>query len=114
MKFENEAEIRAFVQRFEQCEMALREFGHAAHVVVATVFVCDDAEAALRRMREGLLRFTAHYEKTGVYKEDVTREWIERLRGYVNESSDRNLVDVVNRAVEEFGSKRARPASPVR
>jgi hypothetical protein len=106
MRFESEVEIRELVRRFEACEMPLAQFSHAAHVMVGTVYVCDDAESALDRMRAGLLRFTVHYGKTGVYKEDVTREWIERLGRFVNARSGDNLVAIVNRAVEKFATDR--------
>ena len=105
MRFDSEKELREFVRRFEECEMPLAEFSHAAHVVVGTVYVVDDAESALGRMRAGLLRFTAHYGKTGVYREDVTREWIERLARYVEAHPAVDLAHAVNGAVEEFGAK---------
>jgi hypothetical protein len=106
MKFENEIEIREFVRRFEECAMPLAEFSHAAHVVVGTVFICDGAELALARMRDGLLRFTAHHGKTGVYKEDVTREWIKRLRIHVEANPGKTVLELANGATEEFARKR--------
>ena len=104
MRFRNEDEIRRLVRRFEECELPLAEFSHAAHVVVGTVYVYDHPESALDRMRAGLLRFTAHYGKTGVYKEEVTREWIERIRTYVHKTTASDLVDILNRAVLELAT----------
>jgi hypothetical protein len=105
MMFRSEEEIRALVRKFEACELALPAFSHAAHVVVGTVFVRDDAGTALERMRAGLLRFTAHYGKTGVYSEDVTREWIERIQSYVAGRKEKGLLDIVNGAVAEFATR---------
>jgi hypothetical protein len=60
-------------------------------------------------MRAGLLRFTAHYGKTG-YKEDVTREWIDRLRKYVETRNGASVVELVNGAVKGFAVvKECRP-----
>jgi hypothetical protein len=111
MELKSEIEVREFVRRFEQCEIAVAEFSHAAHVVVGTVFICDDPQNALARMRAGLLRFTAHHGKTGVYKEDVTREWIERLRACVNEHPGSSIVDLVNGSVAKFGKSKVPTAS---
>jgi hypothetical protein len=113
MRFRNEEEIRRLVRRFEECELSLAEFSHAAHVMVGTVYVHDDPESALDRMRAGLLRFTAHYGKTGVYKEDVTREWIERLTRYIEAHPAADLADAVSGAVKEFGTQGPKPMGPV-
>jgi hypothetical protein len=104
MRFSNEAEIRELVRRFETCQLPLQEFSHRAHVAVATTFLIDDDRVALERMRSGLMRFTAHYGKENKYSEEITRKWMEKLNGFVSTTEGRDVLTLVNRAIERFGS----------
>jgi hypothetical protein len=105
MRFETKADALLLVQRFESCELPLAEFSHAAHVAVATVFLLEEKpEAALVRMREGLLRITRLHGKEHKYSEEVTQKWMEVLGEYVR-GGDGEWVEVVNGAVERFGPK---------
>ena len=73
------------VCRFENCEYALEEFGHDEHLKVAWTYLqLYGYETALTRMRAGLLRFTAHYNKTG-YNETITVFWMRRLQQHCGE-----------------------------
>ena len=67
------------VERFERCEYALEEFGHREHLKVAWTYLqLYGYDVALVRMREGLLRFSAHHNKTG-YNETITVFWMRKL-----------------------------------
>ena len=59
-------------------------------------------EAALERMRAGLIRFLTHYEgDTQKYSEEITRFWIERVDQRLNElGSEMSLVEKCNAIVE--------------
>jgi hypothetical protein len=102
MRFNSENELRELVRRFEGCELPLGEFTHGAHVAVAATYLQEtEPDAALAKMRAGLLRFTAHYGKQDKYSEEVTRRWMERLAEFIGaEHSD--LLGTVNAAVEKF------------
>lgn len=67
------------VQRFERCEYGLAEFGHREHLKVAWTYLqLYGYDVALIRMREGLLRFSSHHNKTG-YNETITVFWMRKL-----------------------------------
>ncbi|HEX3248089.1 MAG TPA: hypothetical protein VHS05_01580 [Pyrinomonadaceae bacterium] len=95
----SEHEIEKVVRGFETCETSASEFKHKDHLVVAVWYVHNlGKEAALERMREGLLRFIGHH---GVdpkkYSETITRFWIERVDQRLNElGSDVSLVEKCN------------------
>ena len=68
------------VRRFERCEYALEEFHHSEHLKVAWTYLqLYGYEAALDRMRTGLLRFSAHHNKRG-YNETITVFWLRKLQ----------------------------------
>jgi len=103
----SEREIEGVVRGFETCETRANEFKHKDHLVVAVWYVHNlGREAALERMREGLMRFIDHH---GVdpkkYSETVTRFWIERVDQRLNElGSDVSIVEKCNQilAAEDF------------
>ena len=78
--YASDREIEEVIGKFESCEFALEEFTHARHLTVACWYLCTmPPEAALLRMRGGLLRFIGHHGKQG-YHETITRFWMELLR----------------------------------
>lgn len=76
------------VHRFEGCEYRLEEFGHGEHLKVAWTYLeLYGYEAALVRMRAGLLRLSAHYNKTG-YNETITVFWLRKLQQHRGENPE--------------------------
>jgi len=54
-------------------------------------------EAALERMREGLLRFLAHHQvDPKKYSEQVTKFWIERIAERLDQVGDVSIVERCN------------------
>jgi len=79
------------VRRFEGCEYALEEFHHSEHLKVAWTYLgLYGYEAALDRMRTGLLRFSAHHNKTG-YNETITVFWLRKLQQHRGEDPEEFL-----------------------
>ena len=80
-RYQSEAEIQNLVRGFEMCETGADDFGHPEHLVVAVWYLhAMDREAALDRMRAGLLRFLGHHVgDTGKYSEEVTVLWIDKI-----------------------------------
>jgi len=73
------------VRRFECFEYGLQEFGHQEHLKVAWTYLhLYGYDAALARMREGLLRFSAHYNRSG-YNETITVFWMRNLQVHCGE-----------------------------
>ena len=94
----SEQEIESVVRGFEACQTSADEFKHKDHLVVAVWYVHNlGREAALNRMREGLLRFIAHHQvDPKKYSEDVTRFWIECIAEQLDELGTVSIVDKCN------------------
>lgn len=95
----SEQEIESVVRGFETCETAADNFKHKDHLVVAVWYVHNlGREAALDRMREGLLRFIAYHEiDPKKYSEEITQSWIERVARRLDELGNVSLVEKCNR-----------------
>ena len=67
-----------FRRAFEACEIAPDAFGHAAHVRLAYVYLCEGSvDAAAQRMKDSLLAFLAHLGvDAGKYHATMTRALI--------------------------------------
>ena len=94
----SEQEIERVVRWFETCQTKAAEFKHKDHLVVAVWYVHNlGREAALDRMREGLLQFLAHHQvDPKKYNEEVTRFWIERIAERLDELGDVSIVEKCN------------------
>ena len=98
---DSEHEIESVVRGFETCATAANEFKHKHHLVVAVWYVHNlGREAALERMREGLMRFIAHHHvDPKKYSEDITRTWIERIADRMDEVANASVVEKCNRVL---------------
>ena len=94
----SEQDIERVVRGFETCETGADEFKHKDHLVVAVWYVHSlGREAALERMREGLLRFLAYHQvDPKKYSEEVTRFWIERIAERLDDTGDVSIVEKCN------------------
>lgn len=106
LTYATDREIEEVVGKFEGCQFALEEFTHARHLTVACWYLCTmSPEAALSRMRDGLLRFIGHHGKQG-YHETITRFWLELLRSSLLQASPKaQLMDKVNNTLKRFTNK---------
>ena len=85
--YRDESAIREVVEKFEHCVYTPEEFTHPRHLTVACWYLCTLPEdTALIRMRESLLRFTAHHGKQG-YHETITRFWTILLAEHLRHKS---------------------------
>lgn len=103
MRYQSEGEIESVVRGFETCETGPDNFKHKDHLVVAVWYVHNfGREAALERMRAGIIRFLNHHKvNPQKYSEEVTRFWIERVDQRLNElASEMSLVEKCNLIVE--------------
>lgn len=68
------ADDRAFIGRFERCELPEEEWTHLAHVRVAWIaLMSDSASRAIDRVRTGILRYnTEVLKRRHKYHETVT------------------------------------------
>lgn len=99
----SEREIEDVVRGFETCETGADDFKHKDHLTVAVWYVHNlGSEAALERMRAGLIRFLDHHQVDPTkYSEEITRFWIERVDQRLNElGSELSLVEKCNLIVE--------------
>ena len=97
--YQSEAEIEEIVRGFESCETGADDFRHPQHLVVAVWYLHTmDRDAALDRMRSGLLRFLDHHEvDQGKYSEKVTVFWIDKITEKLKElGTDASVVEKCN------------------
>ena len=94
----SEQEIERVVRGFETCQTGAGEFKHKDHLVVAVWYVHNlGKEAALERMREGLLRFLAYHEvDPKKYSEEITKFWIERIAERLDEAGNVSIIEKCN------------------
>ena len=80
-RYESEDEIEKMVRAFEACETGADDFHHAQHLAVAVWYLhAMERDAALDRMRTGLLRFLEHHEgDTSKYSETITVFYIDKI-----------------------------------
>jgi hypothetical protein len=80
-RYQSEDEIENVVRGFETCETGADDFHHSEHLAVAVWYVHTmDRDAALDRMRAGLLRFLDHHDvEKGKYSEKVTAFYIDKI-----------------------------------
>ncbi|HJT27868.1 MAG TPA: hypothetical protein VJ784_10705 [Pyrinomonadaceae bacterium] len=86
-RYESEDEIENVVRGFEACETGANDFHHSQHLAVAVWYLHTmDRDAALDRMRAGLLRFLNHYEgNTSKYSETITVFYIDKIVEKLNQ-----------------------------
>ena len=86
------------VRRFENCEYGLEEFHHREHLKVAWTYLqLYGYDSAVARMREGLLRFSAHHGKSG-YNETITVFWLKKLQAHREDG----LTEVLEKAGKDM------------
>lgn len=98
-RYQSEDEIVNVVRAFESCETGANDFRHPEHLAVAVWFLHKmDRNAALDRMRAGLLRFLKHHEEdTSKYTETVTVFYIDKIAEKLNElGPDVSVVEKCN------------------
>lgn len=86
-RFHSQDEIENVVRGFESCQTDKADFRHPQHLAVAVWYVHTmDRDAALDRMRSGLLRFLDHHGvDKGKYNEKVTVFWIDKIVTKLNQ-----------------------------
>ena len=79
--YETKSEIQRIVSDFETCRTGKDDFHHAHHLVVAIVYLESlSLEAAVKKLREALLRFLDHHSiDTQKYNETLTVFWLEMV-----------------------------------
>ena len=94
----SEEDIERVVRGFETCQTSAGDFKHKDHLVVAVWYVHNfGREAALERMREGLLRFIAYHQvDPKKYSEEVTQFWIERIAERLDQVGNVSIVEKCN------------------
>jgi hypothetical protein len=105
--YRSDDEIRALAEGFESCSLPDDDFDHPAHLAVAIWYLSTmTVEEASQKMREGLLRFLAHYEvDPQKYNETITQFWVRRLDKLWRETdSTLSLAERANQTIDRAGS----------
>ena len=98
-RYQSEDEIENVVRSIEACETGADDFHHAEHLAVAVWYLHTmERDAALDRMRAGLLRFLNHHEgDTTKYSETITVFYIDKVVEKLNDlGPDVSLVEKCN------------------
>ena len=100
-------EDRDFRVAFEACGVAPSQFGHEAHVRLAYVYLAEsNVDAAVRMMRESLLRFIDHHGiPPAKFHETLTRAWVLAVRHFMNKAPTLSASDFIARNPELLDSK---------
>jgi hypothetical protein len=78
-----------FLGALESCQLPATEFGHAAHVRAAYLYLRRAAfEAALDDMRRSLQRYVAHLGKPDRYDEALTAAYMRLIERRIVERGD--------------------------
>jgi hypothetical protein len=78
-----------FMGALESCQLPAIEFGHAAHVRAAYLYLRRAAfEAALNDMRRSLQRYVAHLGKPDRYDEAMTAAYMRLIERRMVERGD--------------------------
>jgi hypothetical protein len=98
-QYQSEDEIENVVRGFETCETGGDDFKHPEHLAVAVWYLNTmNRDAALERMRAGLLRFLEHHGgDTSKYSETVTVFYIDKIVEKLSQmGSEVSLVEKCN------------------
>ncbi len=78
-----------FLHAFESCRLPAEEFGHAAHVRAAYLYLMRaEFAAALDDMRRSLRRYVAHLGKHGRYDDAMTVAYMRLIERRMIERGD--------------------------
>jgi hypothetical protein len=75
-----------FLRALETCELPETEFGHAAHVRAAYLYLQEgDFAAALERIRRAIRTYAAHLGKPDRYHETITVAYVALIQQHICE-----------------------------
>ena len=78
-----------FIQALERCELPAQEFGHAAHIRAAYLYLTSAApDQALERIRRSLRGFVAHLGRPNVYDDAMTAAYMKVIQERLAERGD--------------------------
>lgn len=107
MKYENENEIRAVVESFENGTISRGDWRHAEHLTVALYYVSKhDNETALSKMRDGIFNLLRVFEVDLTvempYHETLTVFWLRTVSDFAKLNKDCSLIEICNKLIEKF------------
>jgi hypothetical protein len=77
---------REFLRALENCELPESEFGHAAHVRAAYLYLQDfDFAVALERIRRAIRNYARHLGKPDRYHETITVAYVVLIQQHICE-----------------------------
>jgi hypothetical protein len=78
-----------FLRALESCELPEQEFGHAAHVRAAYLYLRGgDFAAALERIRRSIRTYATHLGKPDRYHETITVAYVALIQQHMCERGD--------------------------
>lgn len=75
-----------FLRALENCELLERDFGHAAHVRAAYLYLqVSDFAGALERIRRAIRNYAMHLGKPDRYHETITVAYVALIQQHISE-----------------------------
>jgi hypothetical protein len=75
-----------FLRALESCELPERDFGHAAHVRAAYLYLLEaDFAGALERIRRAIRNYAKHLGKPDRYHETITVAYVALIQQHICE-----------------------------
>ena len=107
LSHETSEEDRSFRLAFEACIVAPSQFNHEAHVRLAYVYLTEcDADAAVQKMRDALLKFLEHNSiPRSKFHETLTEAWVLAVRHFMNRSTSNSAAEFIAKNPELLDSK---------
>ena len=107
MKYENESEIKAIIEAFENATIQRDDWGHAEHLIVANYYLSEnDFDRALEKMRGGifnLLRaFKIDLTKEMPYHETLTVFWLKTVEDFRKNAESSANIEICRALIENF------------
>lgn len=105
-KYSCEDEILSVVSGFENGTIRREDWGHAEHLIVANHYLSEnDFDAALSKMREGILNllkaFEIDFSKEMPYHETMTVFWMRTVFDCREKNKHLSLVEICDELIEK-------------
>jgi len=95
-----------FLSALEQCKIPERDFGHAAHVRAAYLYLqSGDFASSLERIRRAIRNYAASLGKADRYHETITVAYAALIQQHIHERGNGGGWAVFARTIPSFSSR---------
>jgi hypothetical protein len=112
MRYESDDEIKSLIERFENCTVTEKEFGHPEHLTVGLWYALDnDFETATGIVRRGIFKVNEAHAvpntDTSGYHETLTVFWMRTVWNFLEKhKGEKTLATLANELINACGDSR--------